>query len=226
MLLHCATWTGLEFESCGRTSRSTCGWVEQGETLEVTDMGRPVAVLGPLGAASSALDRHIQSGRVRPAPRPSEPFVAPPGPRQRRAAMPSTPSAPNDDRRLCRRLRHRQACCPRGRVGGAGPVAQWLRRPRHQRHRPHRGSPSGPAHRARSRTGADPRRAGALRHCGPRSQRGGLRPRPGTHSAADSRRDPPCLGNEPRVEDLIFVAYDRLCLESADRAGISTSAPH
>ena len=28
------------------------------------------------------------------------------------------------------------------------------------------------------------------------------------------------------VEDLIFVAYDRLCLESADRAGISTSAPH
>ena len=53
--------------------------VEQGETLEVTDRGRPVAVLGPLGVASSVLDRHIQSGRVRPAPRHGEPFVAPPG---------------------------------------------------------------------------------------------------------------------------------------------------
>ena len=38
--------------------------VQRGETLEVTDRGRPVAVIGPLEAASSALDRNVQMGRV------------------------------------------------------------------------------------------------------------------------------------------------------------------
>jgi prevent-host-death family protein len=52
--------------------------VQRGETLEVTDRGHPVAVIGPLEAASSALDRNVQMGRVRPAAS-REPFQAPAG---------------------------------------------------------------------------------------------------------------------------------------------------
>lgn len=41
--------------------------VVRGETLEVTDRGRPVAVLAPLPEASSPLERLVASGRaVRP----------------------------------------------------------------------------------------------------------------------------------------------------------------
>ena len=38
--------------------------VEEGERLEVTEHGRPVAVLAPLPAADRALTRLIASGRV------------------------------------------------------------------------------------------------------------------------------------------------------------------
>ena len=38
--------------------------VKRGETLEVTDHGRPVAVLAPLPEASGALERLIAAGRV------------------------------------------------------------------------------------------------------------------------------------------------------------------
>ena len=41
--------------------------VERGETLEVTDRGRAVAVLAPIAHASSALDRLRLAGRVIPA---------------------------------------------------------------------------------------------------------------------------------------------------------------
>lgn len=57
--------------------------VEKGETLEVTERGRPVAVLAPLAEASTALGRLISSGRASvpegelldlgPPPRSSEP---------------------------------------------------------------------------------------------------------------------------------------------------------
>jgi antitoxin (DNA-binding transcriptional repressor) of toxin-antitoxin stability system len=44
--------------------------VEQGETFEVTDRGRPVARLGRLpGQEMSVLDRLIAGGRARPAKR-------------------------------------------------------------------------------------------------------------------------------------------------------------
>ncbi len=48
--------------------------VEQGETMEVTQRGRPVARLVPLERASSARDRLVATGRLRPA---SRPFVLP-----------------------------------------------------------------------------------------------------------------------------------------------------
>lgn len=38
--------------------------VERGERLEVTEHGRPVAVLGPLGAPESPLARLVAAGRV------------------------------------------------------------------------------------------------------------------------------------------------------------------
>lgn len=38
--------------------------VERGERLEVTDHGRPVAVLAPLGEAASPMERLIAAGRV------------------------------------------------------------------------------------------------------------------------------------------------------------------
>lgn len=40
--------------------------VARGERLEVTDHGRPVAILAPLGPAENSLDRLISAGRVRP----------------------------------------------------------------------------------------------------------------------------------------------------------------
>jgi prevent-host-death family protein len=40
--------------------------VEQGETLEVTERGRPVAVLGPLPEKLGVLDRLIAEGHARP----------------------------------------------------------------------------------------------------------------------------------------------------------------
>lgn len=41
--------------------------VKAGETLEVTDHGRPVAVLGPLPESTSVIDRLIAEGRAWPA---------------------------------------------------------------------------------------------------------------------------------------------------------------
>jgi len=38
--------------------------VARGETLEVTERGRPVAILGPLTEATSPLDRLVSMGRV------------------------------------------------------------------------------------------------------------------------------------------------------------------
>jgi len=38
--------------------------VERGERLEVTEHGRPVAVLGPLGEADSPMERLIAAGRA------------------------------------------------------------------------------------------------------------------------------------------------------------------
>jgi prevent-host-death family protein len=40
--------------------------VEAGETLEVTEHGRPVAVLAPLPAGGTILDQLVRAGRVRP----------------------------------------------------------------------------------------------------------------------------------------------------------------
>lgn len=40
--------------------------VERGERLEVTEHGRPVAVLGPLGEPESPLARLVAAGRVTP----------------------------------------------------------------------------------------------------------------------------------------------------------------
>jgi prevent-host-death family protein len=40
--------------------------VEQGETLEVTERGRPVAVLAPLPGPTSVLDRLIAEGHATP----------------------------------------------------------------------------------------------------------------------------------------------------------------
>jgi prevent-host-death family protein len=43
--------------------------VKAGETLEVTERGRPVAALGPLPESTSALDRLVAQGRAWPAER-------------------------------------------------------------------------------------------------------------------------------------------------------------
>jgi prevent-host-death family protein len=39
--------------------------VARGETLEVTERGRPVAILGPLGEPASPLGRLLSTGRAR-----------------------------------------------------------------------------------------------------------------------------------------------------------------
>lgn len=43
--------------------------VEEGETLEVTERGTPVAILAPLPKQMSTIDRLIAEGRARPATR-------------------------------------------------------------------------------------------------------------------------------------------------------------
>ena len=40
--------------------------VERGERLEVTERGKPVAVLGPIDEPASALRRLVASGRAKP----------------------------------------------------------------------------------------------------------------------------------------------------------------
>lgn len=47
--------------------------VKRGERLEVTERGRPVAILEPMAPSEGALDRLIASGRVQP---PSRDLVA------------------------------------------------------------------------------------------------------------------------------------------------------
>ena len=54
--------------------------VVAGETLEVTDRGRPVAVLQPLSATQDQLERQLRAGRVRPGRLRRRPFIAPTGP--------------------------------------------------------------------------------------------------------------------------------------------------
>jgi len=58
---------------------------EAGETIEVTDRGRPVARLAPLPKAESILDRLIAEGKARPATRD---FRTLPPPLPRRAGEP------------------------------------------------------------------------------------------------------------------------------------------
>lgn len=48
--------------------------VEAGETLEVTERGKPVALLAPLPGRQSILDRLIAEGKARPAKRPFGPL--------------------------------------------------------------------------------------------------------------------------------------------------------
>lgn len=52
----------------------------QGEALDVTDRGVPVAALVPLSTPSETLERLIRAGRVRPATRPGGRFRVPNGP--------------------------------------------------------------------------------------------------------------------------------------------------
>jgi prevent-host-death family protein len=40
--------------------------VQRGERLEVTEHGRPVAVLGPIGGSTGSLERLVAAGRVLP----------------------------------------------------------------------------------------------------------------------------------------------------------------
>ena len=51
--------------------------VKKGETLEVTERGRPVAVLAPLPDTLSALQRLISEGRARRATGPRRPLPPP-----------------------------------------------------------------------------------------------------------------------------------------------------
>ncbi len=55
--------------------------VEKGETLEVTERGRPVAVLAPLPGRASILDRLIAEGQAIPAKR-HGPIRAPKPPKE------------------------------------------------------------------------------------------------------------------------------------------------
>lgn len=54
--------------------------VKDGEALEVTEHGRPVAVLAPLGEPQSAFERLLAQGRIRPAVRPFDEMPPPLGP--------------------------------------------------------------------------------------------------------------------------------------------------
>ncbi len=54
--------------------------VARGERLEVTERGKPVAVLGPVDESGSALHRLVASGRVRPPTRDLLDLAPPRGP--------------------------------------------------------------------------------------------------------------------------------------------------
>ena len=51
--------------------------IEAGESFEVTDRGRPVAVLGPLPGRTSIIDRMIADGEAIPATRDPSTIKAP-----------------------------------------------------------------------------------------------------------------------------------------------------
>lgn len=53
---------------------------EDGEPFEVTDRGRPVAILAPIGPAEDEFEALIASGRLRPAEAGWSSFVPPAGP--------------------------------------------------------------------------------------------------------------------------------------------------
>jgi prevent-host-death family protein len=55
--------------------------VKEGESLEVTEHGHPVAVLAPLREPQSAYDRLVAEGRLRPASVPFDEMPPPLGPR-------------------------------------------------------------------------------------------------------------------------------------------------
>jgi prevent-host-death family protein len=54
--------------------------VKEGESLEVTEHGHPVAVLAPLREPQSAFDRMLAEGRIRPAVGTIDDIPLPPGP--------------------------------------------------------------------------------------------------------------------------------------------------
>jgi prevent-host-death family protein len=58
--------------------------VALGERLEVTERGKPVAVLGPIEESGSALRRLVASGRVRPPQRDLLDLAPPRGPVSRK----------------------------------------------------------------------------------------------------------------------------------------------
>ena len=60
--------------------------VERGERLEVTEHGRPVAVLAPIGEPDTPLARLIALGRVIPPTRDIRDLPSPRGPVSRRAS--------------------------------------------------------------------------------------------------------------------------------------------
>lgn len=51
--------------------------VKAGETFEVTERGRPVALLSPLTAPETELEQMVRTGRARPASRPLADLPAP-----------------------------------------------------------------------------------------------------------------------------------------------------
>ncbi len=53
--------------------------VREGESLEVTERGRPVAVLAPLSERAGALDRLVSAGIAIPAEGDLDELVPPPG---------------------------------------------------------------------------------------------------------------------------------------------------
>jgi prevent-host-death family protein len=55
--------------------------VKEGESLEVTEHGYPVAVLAPLSEPKSAFDRMLAEGRIRPAVGTIDDIPLPLGPR-------------------------------------------------------------------------------------------------------------------------------------------------
>ena len=60
--------------------------VANGETLQVTEHGRPIAILAPLPAATTALERLVAAGRATPPRGDLRALGAPPGPPSRRAS--------------------------------------------------------------------------------------------------------------------------------------------